>query len=159
DNAGTQETAKTLTVLLDKTPPVLSGLPAAGCSLWPPNHRLVEVGVVTAQDALSGIAGGPVVTATSSEQAGRTGGRGLAPDVVITGGSVQLPAERAGRGPGRVYRITATASDLAGNTVTQTPVCTVPHDEAQPAQLALHAHLRHQLGRRAAAELCPAGVN
>src|SRR4030095_2012117 len=36
--------------------PVISGMPAAGCKLWPPNRKLVQVAVVTADDALSGLA-------------------------------------------------------------------------------------------------------
>src|SRR5207245_8925048 len=43
DNAGNVEQAKTLTVQIDKTPPVISGLPAPGCALRPPNHKLVAV--------------------------------------------------------------------------------------------------------------------
>jgi hypothetical protein len=134
DNAGNEEAPQTLTVRIDKTAPTLAGLPAAGCSLWPPDHRLVEVGLVTAQDALSGSAGAPVVTVTSNEPATGTGDGDLEPDVLITGGAVQLRAERAGNGTGRVYTITATASDLAGNTASATATCKVPHDRRQTAK-------------------------
>ena len=112
----------------------LTGLPAAGCSLWPPDHRLVEVGLITAQDALSSTAGAPVVTVTSNEPASGTGDGDLEPDVVITSGAVWLRAERAGNGTGRVYTITATARDLAGNTASATATCKVPHDRRQTAK-------------------------
>ena len=36
-----------VTVKIDSTPPVMSGMPAAGCTLWPPNGKLVQVGIVT----------------------------------------------------------------------------------------------------------------
>jgi PKD repeat protein len=134
DNAGNQEAPQTVTVRIDKNAPTLTGLPGAGCSLWPPDHRLVEVGLVTAQDALSGSAGAPVVTVTSNEPANGTGDGDLEPDVLITGGAVQLRAERAGNGTGRVYTIKATASDLAGNTASATATCQVPHDRRQTAQ-------------------------
>ena len=50
------------------TPPVISGMPAAGCSLWPPNHKLVQVAVVSAADPLSGVAPGSFeVMGTSNE--------------------------------------------------------------------------------------------
>jgi hypothetical protein len=58
DKAGNVEQAKTLTVQIDKTPPVISGMPASGCTLWPPNHKLVGVATVTAADALSGLTPG-----------------------------------------------------------------------------------------------------
>ena len=134
DNAGNQEAPQTVTVRIDKTAPTLAGLPAAGCSLWPPDHRLVEVGLVSAQDSLSGTAGAPVVTVTSNEPANGTGDGDLEPDVLITGGAVQLRAERAGNGTGRVYTIKATASDLAGNTASATATCKVPHDRRDTAQ-------------------------
>jgi hypothetical protein len=130
DNAGNQEAAKTLTVRIDKTPPIISGLPAPGCTLWPPNHRMVQVAMVTASDGLSGLApGSPIITATSSEAALQVGSGQTDADIVITGTSVQLRAERAGAGTGRVYMISASASDIAGNSAAATATCTVPHDQ------------------------------
>ena len=52
---------------IDKTPPVISGTPPAGCSLWPPNHNFVRVADVKASDATSGLAGSLNVTGTSNE--------------------------------------------------------------------------------------------
>ena len=120
-----------LTIKLDQTPPVISGMPASGCSLWPPNHKLVEVATVTAADALSGLAPGTLhVTGTSNEPPS-----GLEdPEIVITpngsgGFTVQLQADRLGSGRGRVYTLNATAMDNAGNSVTATATCIVPHDK------------------------------
>jgi hypothetical protein len=122
DRAGNQEPAQALTIRIDKTRPILTGLPGSGCVLWPPNHHLVTVARVTARDLVSGLArGSPHVTATSNEV-----GQG-APDVVVNGTTVRLRAERSGRGSGRVYTITVNASDLAGNTAMATATCTVPH--------------------------------
>jgi hypothetical protein len=128
DQAGNMEQAKSLTLQIDKTPPVLSGMPASGCTLWPPNHKLVEVATITAADALSGVAPGSFeVSGSSNEPSGRNN-----PDVVITpnrsgGYVVQLRAERLGSGKGRTYTLNATATDLAGNTATATVGCVVPH--------------------------------
>jgi pimeloyl-ACP methyl ester carboxylesterase len=129
DNAGNVETPKTLTVRLDKTPPVLHGLPDPSCVLWPPNHQLVHVASVSAADVLSGLALGSFsVAGTSNEPETGTGDGRHAPDIVISEGVVQLRAERAGGGSGRTYALTASVRDLADNVAIQTAVCTVPHD-------------------------------
>jgi len=66
------------------------------------------------------------VTATSSEPDSGTGGGDVPGDIVINGGTVQLRAERSPSGKGRLYTITATAKDNAGNTTTATGTCSVP---------------------------------
>jgi len=121
DNAGNQETVKTLTVRIDKTPPIISGMPAPGCTIWPPNHKLVQVATVSATDVLSGLAPGSfAVTGTSNDPANG--------QIVITGGpnqfNVQLRADK-----GLIYTLTASASDLAGNVTTQQATCIVPHNQ------------------------------
>jgi hypothetical protein len=123
DNAGNQETAKTLTVRIDKTPPVISGLPAPGCTIWPPNHKLVQIATVTATDALSGLAQGSfAVTVTSSDPANG--------QILITGGPTQFNVQ-LGADKDEVYTLTATAIDLAGNVTTMQATCTVPHDQGK----------------------------
>jgi hypothetical protein len=69
-----------------------------------------------------------VVTATSSEPVDGRGDGHTAPDLFVSGGLVTARAERAGTGAGRTYTITATATDLAGNTTRKTSTCVVPHD-------------------------------
>jgi parallel beta-helix repeat protein len=125
DNANNAENTKVLSMKIDKTAPVISGMPAPGCTLSPAKHQLVAVAVLTASDALSGVASFSV-TATSNEPDSGTGGGDLPGDIVINGGSVQLRAERAPNGKGRVYTITARATDLAGNAGVVTSTCAVP---------------------------------
>lgn len=133
DKAGNVSAPATARVNIDETPPVVSGMPTGSCSLWPPNGKLVKIAVVTASDALSGLAPGSFnVTGTSSEPASDP----KSPDIVIspngTGGFVvQLRADRSGNGNGRIYSLTATANDLAGNATTVTASCTVPHDQGK----------------------------
>jgi sugar lactone lactonase YvrE len=128
DRAGNQATAGFGPVKIDRTPPVISGMPRAGCSLWPPNGKMVHVATVTAADATSGVAPGSfTVTGTSNEPPGASqisimpNGAG--------GYDISLQADRLGTGTGRVYTLTATATDLAGNVATATSTCVVPHDQ------------------------------
>jgi len=121
DSAENQETAKTLTVKIDKTPPVISGLPASGCTIWPANHKLVQVATVTATDALSGLMPGSFkVTGTSNDPVNG--------QIVISGGPNQFTIQ-LGADKDEIYTLTATAIDLAANTMTSTSTCTVPHDQ------------------------------
>ena len=131
DAAGNQETARTLDVKIDGAPPVLSGLPTEGCTLWPLDHKLQRVAVLRASDAVSGIARGSFqVNATSNEPMDPS-------DVSVSedesgGLVVELRAERsAGSKSGRIDHLTVTARDLAGNEVTGTAACTVPHDRGK----------------------------
>jgi hypothetical protein len=128
DNAGNQESPKTLTIRIDKTPPTIAGLPAPGCSLWPPNHKMIQVATVSAADFLSGLASFNF-SGTSNEPSDPN-----SPDIVIAGTglqprTVQLRRDRLGTGSGRVYTLSAIATDLAGNTTTSSAVCVVPHDQ------------------------------
>ena len=125
DNAGNTEVAKTLAIRIDKTAPVISGMPAPSCTLSPAKHQMVTVATVTGTDALSGL-GSLNVSATSNERDSGTGGGDVPGDIVITGGTVQLRAERAPNGSGRTYTIKASAVDLAGNVSTATASCFVP---------------------------------
>ncbi len=66
--------------VVDTTAPAISGMPAAGCVLWPPNGKMVQVADVTASDALAGVAPGAFrVTSSSSEPSAPSN-----PDVVVT---------------------------------------------------------------------------
>lgn len=112
--------------LPDAVGPVITGMPAPGLQLWPPDNKLVKVATVTASDAGTGLASFNV-TATSNEPEGKD------KDIFITGSGsqyvVELRAQREGSGQARIYTITATATDKAGNTSTVTATVTVPHDK------------------------------
>jgi hypothetical protein len=130
-NAVGLSTSVPITIKIDKTPPLISGMPAPECSLWPPNHKLVQVATVTATDPLSGLVPGSLkVTGASNEPSSNSND----PEIVITpngsnGFTIQLQADRLGRGNGRIYTLNATAMDNAGNSASATATCTVPHDK------------------------------
>jgi hypothetical protein len=130
NNVAGLSTSVPVTIKVDKTPPAISGMPGTGCTLWPPNHKLVQVATVTAADVLAGLVLGSLkITGVSDEPSSDFNH----PDIVITpaasgGFTVQLQADRLGNGKGRIYTINATAMDNAGNLATATATCTVPHD-------------------------------
>lgn len=127
DIAGNTATATLTGINIDMTPPTIAGLPSS-CSLWPPNHQLVQVGVVSATDALAGLASLNIAVSSNEPD-------GDQPQFTISGDplqsqTVQLRAERSGNESGRIYTITATASDRAGNTATSSSTCAVAHDQS-----------------------------
>jgi virginiamycin B lyase len=120
-----------VTIKIDSTPPAISGMPTAGCALWPPNNKLIHVADVKASDALAGLGPGSFRVNGGSNEPSPAGN----PDIVVapdgSGGFViQLRADRLAGGRGRVYMVTATAMDKAGNSTTATSTCIVPHDRA-----------------------------
>jgi hypothetical protein len=129
DRAGNAEAPKSFAVRIDKTAPTIIGLPAQ-CSVWPPNHKFVQVALVAASDLLSGLSSfnTNVVSNESSipgEADSMTVGTGLGRR------TISVRAERTGEGAGRIYVISAIATDAAGNTATASANCVVPHDHDQ----------------------------
>jgi hypothetical protein len=87
-----------VTAQLTRVPPPITASISAG-SLWPPNHKMVDVGLI--RDATSTFA-----IYSDEDDAGE-------PDAA---GSLLLRAERTGTGDGRVYLIAVTTADGLENT-------------------------------------------
>jgi len=99
---------------------------------------MVQAATITNSDSLSGVVlSSFTVTAVSNEPENGLGDGDTAPDVAISGGSVQLRAERAGTGTGRVYSVIASVQDVAGNAASGTGTCTVLHDLASVFSIGL----------------------
>ncbi|HZI16126.1 MAG TPA: hypothetical protein VE153_37520 [Myxococcus sp.] len=129
DVADNVSSAVTPAVNIDRTPPVISGIPNQ-CTLWPPNHKLVQVAELSSQDGLSGVNGGTWnIQGVSNEPDNGLGDGNTVEDIRITGTRVELRPERSGRGTGRIYTVTAQVSDSAGNVAQGGFICTVPHDQ------------------------------
>ena len=124
-----------VTVQEDLGPPVLS-LVLTPESLWPPNHRMVDVHAdVTATDDCSEVT---VVldSITSSEPDDAPGGSDGHTSGDIVGAAVgtadfdfRLRAERDARGIGRQHLVTYRGTDDAGNEVTLQRMVAVAHNQ------------------------------
>jgi hypothetical protein len=116
---------------VDVTSPVLSAATASPNTLWPPNHKWWNVTVsYTATDNC----GVPVCTlsVSSNEPVNGLGDGNTAPDWIVTSAnSVQLRAERAGVGSGRVYTIGVRCVDASNNASSTSTVVTVVHDQGK----------------------------
>lgn len=130
DSAGNTSTGSFTVTVQDTTAPAIEQLTASETSLWPPNHKLVAVTLAaTVTDAVDPSPVTRIISVTSNEPVEGEGSGSTSPDWVITGDlSVQLRAERAGGGSGRVYTITVESRDASGNASVQTVLVTVPHD-------------------------------
>jgi hypothetical protein len=118
-------------VLADTTPPVIAAATPSPSVLATPNHKLVPVTVsVVASDDTDPAPAAHIAAVKSSEPDDGLGDGDTAGDIVITGPlSLQLRAERAGKGPGRTYTITVVVTDASGNSSSADAVVTVPRDQ------------------------------
>jgi uncharacterized repeat protein (TIGR01451 family) len=109
-------------------PPKVTNASVTPSQLWPPNHKMANVAVnYTIEDNC-----GPVtvtLSVASNEPINGTGDGDTAPDwIIVNDHQVQLRSERAGTGTGRIYTITITATDCAGQADSANVTVTVPHD-------------------------------
>ena len=121
-------TSSSVTIKRDTTGPAIASATASPAMLWPPNNKMVAVTVsANASDAGAGLASCIIDSVSSNE-----GGSAHEPDVQLTGDlTLNLRAEREGRGSGRVYSIQVSCRDAAGNTSARTTTVTVPHDRGK----------------------------
>jgi hypothetical protein len=125
DRAGNSTTIGVI-LNIDKTPPSIAGLPEE-CSLWPPNHKLIQVANVVITDELSGIDTSSIDAFSNEPESGPEFGNAT-PDVMSSGNIIKLRAERYSP-EGRVYDLAVMAMDRAGNVTKGNAVCIVPHDQ------------------------------
>jgi hypothetical protein len=128
--------SQSVTVKRDATPPTVA-CNATPNRLLPPNHKMVAItAAVTVTDLLSGPAGFSLTAATSSEPDNGLGDGDMPNDIQgwVVGtadSSGMLRAERSGKGTGRVYTLSYTGSDGAGNSSSCGATVTVPHDQGK----------------------------
>jgi uncharacterized repeat protein (TIGR01451 family) len=129
DRAGNAATATQLVTVIDNTPPVIGGASVDKPSVWPPDHKTVNVTVnYTATDNCGSVSS--MLSIASNEPVNGLGDGDTAPDwEVLDAHHVRLRAERSGRGTGRVYTITIIATDSAGNSSSRQVFVSVPRDQ------------------------------
>ncbi len=99
--------------------------------LWPPNHKYVNVTAsVTATDDTDPSPTIQLVSVTSNEPDQAEPGDKPNDIVILDDFHFQLRAERLGNGNGRVYTITYSVSDAAGNVTVKSAEVTVPKNQS-----------------------------
>jgi uncharacterized protein len=116
----------TLSVTVANSAPTITGLVPSVTTLWPANHKFVDVSLAyVAQDGC-----GPVsvsMAVASNEPVNGPGDGNTSPDwVIVSDTLVRLRAERDGGGSGRIYTITVTVTDAAGQTSQASTMVKVP---------------------------------
>jgi hypothetical protein len=114
----------------DTTPPAINGIMVSDDTLWPPNHKMVDITVtVDATDICDSSPMCWVYDVTSNEPINDRGDGNTEPDYIIMDElTVQLRAERAGLLEGRVYTIHVRCEDASGNFIDATIDVLVPHE-------------------------------
>ena len=108
--------------VVDVTPPTISAATATPSVLTPVRRQFVAVTIgVSASDACGGSVSCRITGVTSNES--------IDGDWIITGDlTLKLRAERTNKRTSRIYTITITCTDAAGNSSTKTVTVTVPRN-------------------------------
>jgi uncharacterized lipoprotein YddW (UPF0748 family) len=130
DRAGNSEAVKTLVVMIDKSAPSVS-LSASPNRIWPPNGKMIPVTLtLNGSDAVSGLSS---VSYTITDEYGTSlsiPARSLSGNAASWTETLPVEARRSGGDlDGRLYQVTATITDAAGNTSTATTDIIVGHDQ------------------------------
>jgi uncharacterized repeat protein (TIGR01451 family) len=119
----------TATVTASNPPPVISNQSVDPAVLWPPNHKMRDVAVSYTVTDNCGVPSLNLM-ATSNEAVNGNGDGNTAPDwIILDAHSLQLRAERAGGGAGRIYTVTIAATDSGGGSSSKQVQVVVPKNQ------------------------------
>jgi hypothetical protein len=129
DPSGATSQASANVRVVDTTPPAVTGVSVSQASLWPPDHRMVDITVTyNASDNCSAAA--CVLTVSSNQPVNGTGDGDTSPDwEIVDAHHVRLRAERADGGR-RIYTVTVTCTDGAGNSTVKQTTVVVPANQS-----------------------------
>jgi hypothetical protein len=132
DSATNTTSCSSIVTVVDTQPPTIASATTNPRSLWPPNHKMVPITVTADVQDTCTTPTWRITSVTSNEDVNGKGDGNTSPDWQITGDhTVNLRAERAGKGSGRVYSITIVATDGAGNTAERVLTVNVPKSQGQ----------------------------
>jgi hypothetical protein len=122
----------------DTTPPEIS-VTVSPDVLWPPNHKMVKITATVSVDDNCDPDPSVILTSVVSNQPDNAKGNGdgntindiQEVDIGTEDYEFLLRAEKAGSGDGRVYIITYTATDAAGNSTSINVNVIVPHSKGK----------------------------
>ncbi len=117
--------------VVDTEPPVIESLTAAPDLLWPLNRKMrpVTIEAVASDNCSDPPPQCRIESVASDEPVSGRGYGNRKPDWMIVGDlTVDLRAERGGKGDGRVYTNDVKCTDSYGNSATESTTVIVPHD-------------------------------
>ncbi|HEV8713609.1 MAG TPA: choice-of-anchor tandem repeat NxxGxxAF-containing protein [Candidatus Binatia bacterium] len=118
----------TISVLDTNDPPACGLAQASPDLLWPPNHKLMTIGIMGVTDSNNDTISITVTRVTQDEPVNGLGDGDTSPDAVLQGNGVLLRTERAGNGNGRVYRVSFAADDGQSGSCTGSVTICVPQN-------------------------------
>ena len=135
DNAGNTASCTTTVTVVDTIAPDIS-VTVSPDTLWPPNHKMVDITAAVTVNDICDAAPTVVLTSVTSDEPDNAIGIGDGntvndiqdAEIGAEDYAFKLRAERAGTGDGRVYTITYTVTDASGNSASAFATVEVPHD-------------------------------
>jgi hypothetical protein len=140
DTSSNTSSCSSQVTVVDTTPPIINSIVPDPGTLWAPNHKFVPVSITArATDVCDAAPKCQIVSVTSNEPILGAGSGNTQPDWVINDPGpkaspavlgVQLRAERAGGGTGRIYVVNVSCADASGNTTLGSTTVSVSHDKS-----------------------------
>lgn len=133
DDKGASDSCSAMVTVVDVEAPSID-VAVSPEVLWPANHKMVPItATVTTADVCDANPAVSLVSITASEGDNVLGDGNTSDDIQgadfgTDDRAFSLRAERSGKGTGRIYTITYSATDASGNAASASAAVTVPHN-------------------------------